>query len=444
MTTEFADAPTDPSIGISPSDPSDFASLAEGPVHEQAIWRMAIDLSAAVTPYEVSAALADSAAAAAGASFSNLALLDAETDNVRVITGSTADPLIVAGWADRWAEFHITEDVPLCDAMRSGSTVLVSSIEELSERYPDLLSATIEASLSATASVPLRTAGGLTLGAIGFGWRHPQEFSTAQVRRLELIAELGAQALSRALFEQDRGRQTAREEAEAHVLQEAFLPSVLPQTPRLEVAATYLPALDAPMGGDWYDAFPVDKGMCLVVGDVGGHGLQSAAVMAQLRNAVRAYANEDPNPETVATRLNRLLCRLEPDETATAIIAVWDEEAGTITRTNAGHPALLRCRAGENAFLFPQFTNVLLGADPNWQYKSEVKVMRPGTTLLFYTDGLVEVRGHSLDDGMDALRTFVESLEDLTPELVCKQILEWRLGVAGREDDICVLAVTVH
>ncbi|HYO00150.1 MAG TPA: GAF domain-containing protein, partial [Actinomycetota bacterium] len=301
MTTEFADAPTDPSIGISPSDPSDFASLAEGPVHEQAIWRMAIDLSAAVTPYEVSAALADSAAAAAGASFSNLALLDAETDNVRVITGSTADPLIVAGWADRWAEFHITEDVPLCDAMRSGSTVLVSSIEELSERYPDLLSATIEASLSATASVPLRTAGGLTLGAIGFGWRHPQEFSTAQVRRLELIAELGAQALSRALFEQDRGRQTAREEAEAHVLQEAFLPSVLPQTPRLEVAATYLPALDAPMGGDWYDAFPVDKGMCLVVGDVGGHGLQSAAVMAQLRNAVRAYANEDPNPETVAT-----------------------------------------------------------------------------------------------------------------------------------------------
>jgi serine phosphatase RsbU (regulator of sigma subunit) len=444
LSTESTDASTDPGIGMSPAHAGDYYPQDEGSVYEQAIWRLAIDLSAAATPYEVSVALADCAGPAAGASFANLALLDNENDNIRVIHGSIVDPAIVAGWADRWLEFHITEDVPLCEAMRTGQIVLLHSTEETAEQYPHMLAEALMASLGATASVPLRTPEGVTLGALGLGWSTAQEFGPTQVRRLELIAELGAQALRRALFERDRGRQSAREAAEANVLQEAFLPAALPQTPRLELAATYLPASDAPMGGDWYDAFPVDNGLFLVVGDVGGHGLQSAAVMAQLRNAVRAFADEDPVPETVTGRLNRMLCRLEPDETATAILAVWDEETGTITRTNAGHPAPLRCRIGETAFLFPQASDVLLGADPGWQYKSEPKFLRPGTTLLLYTDGLVELRGRSLEEGMDALRTFVESLVDLSPEILCKQILDWRLGVAGREDDICVLAVRVH
>lgn len=443
MSTEFADAPTDPKMKLTASDADAYPDI-EGPVNERAIWRTAIALSAAVTPYEVAVALADNAAAAAGASFSNVAVLDSDQDHVRVVSGVSIDPALVARWADRWAEFHITEDVPLCDAMRTGDTVLLHSVEEMAEKYPVMLPEAVAASLSATASVPLVTAEGRTLGCIGFGWKAPQEFRETQVRRLELVAELGAHALNRAIYDQDRGHQTAKEAADAHVLQEAFLPAVLPRSPRLELAATYLPALDAPMGGDWYDAFPVDRGMCLVVGDVGGHGLQSAAVMAQLRNAVRAYADEDPTPETIVTRLNRMLCRLEPDETATCIVAVWDEETGIITRTNAGHPAVLRCRIGETAFLLPDASDVLLGADPTWQYKSEFKLLRTGTTLLLYTDGLVELRGHTLDEGMDALREFVESLDDLSPEPLCSQILDWRLKTASREDDICVLAVRVH
>lgn len=443
MSTEFADAPTDPKMKLTASDSGAYPDV-EGPVNELAIWRTAIALSAAVTPHEVAVALADHAAAAAGASFSNVAVLDADQDSVRVISGVSVDPALVARWADRWAEFHITEEVPLCDAMRTGATVLLHSTEEMAEKYPVMLPEAVAASLSATASVPLVTEEGRTLGCIGFGWKAAQAFRETQVRRLELVSELGAHALNRAIFEQDRGHQTAREAADAHVLQEAFLPAVLPRSARLELAATYLPALDAPMGGDWYDAFPVDRGMCVVVGDVGGHGLQSAAVMAQLRNAVRAYADEDPTPETIVTRLNRMLCRLEPDETATCIVAVWDEETGIITRTNAGHPAVLRCRIGETAFLLPDASDVLLGADPGWQYQSESKLLRTGTTLLLYTDGLVELRGHTLDEGMDALREFVESLDDLSPETLCRQILDWRLKTASREDDICVLAVRVH
>jgi serine phosphatase RsbU (regulator of sigma subunit) len=406
-------------------------------VDEEDIWRLATALSAAVSPEDVAVALAEEGASAAGASFANMAMLEVETNRVRVVHGSVLNPSIAA----RWAEFHVKDPTPLCDAIQSGLPVLLPSIEALGQRYPNLLADTLAASLSATASLPLHTPSGACLGAIGFGWPRPQAFSPTQLRRLDLIAQMAAQALDRAmLYERERGQSSAEERAEAHLLQEAFLPRVLPQTGTLGLAAAYLPAREAAMGGDWYDAFPVEGGLCLVIGDVAGHGLRSAALMAQLRNAVRAFADEDPTPDRVLTRLNRMLCRLEPDETATAIVAVWNAASGTIIRSNAGHPPVLRCRVGETAFLPPPPGRLVLGVDPDWVYPSQVKVLRPGTTLLFYTDGLVETRGRSVDEGMDDLRRFVEGLPDLSPQALCDRVLEWRLGAARREDDMCLLA----
>jgi len=240
--------------------------------------------------------------------------------------------------------------------------------------------------------------------------------------------------------EHNRETERAAERAEAKLLQDALLPRVLPLDKGLELAAAYLPARDAPLGGDWYDAFAVDGGLCLVVGDVAGHGLQAAAVMTELRNAVRAFADEDPAPGRVLTRLNRMLCRLEPGELATAVVAVWDEVAGTIVWSTAGHPPPLRCRAGEFGFLHPDATGVMLGADPDSQYTVASKVLRPGTTLLFYSDGLVETRGRSLQDGMDDLQALVEDLRDLSPQVVCDEVLAWRLEAARQDDDMCLLA----
>ncbi|HWD72201.1 MAG TPA: GAF domain-containing SpoIIE family protein phosphatase [Actinomycetota bacterium] len=406
-------------------------------VDEEDIWRLATALSAAVAPEDVAVALAEEGASAAGASFSNMAMLEAGTNRVRVVHSSVLNRSIAA----RWAEFRVDDQTPLCDAIRSGLPVLLPSIEALGQRYPNLLADTLAASLSATASLPLHTPNGACLGAVGFGWPRPQAFGPTQLRRLDLIAQMAAQALDRAmLYERERGQPSAEERAEAHLLQEAFLPRVLPQTGTLGLAAAYLPAREAAMGGDWYDAFPVEGGLCLVIGDVAGHGLRSAALMAQLRNAVRAFADEDPAPARVLTRLNRMLCRLEPDETATAIVAVWNAASGTIIRSNAGHPPVLRCRVGETAFLPPRAGHLVLGVDPDWAYASEIKVLRPGTTLLFYTDGLVETRGRSVDEGMDDLRRFVESAPDLSPQALCDRVLEWRLGAARREDDMCLLA----
>lgn len=408
------------------------------PVESDNIWRLATALSGAVSADDVATALAAEGAAAAGATFSNMAMYDADTDRVRMVHGPTLSPELAA----RWTEVAADQPTPLNLAIQSASPVLLEDIDAIESRFPDLVEDTVGAGLAATASLPLRAAGGTVVGAIGFGWAHAQRFDSAQRRHLDLIANMVAQSFDRALlYEREREHHAAADRAEARLLQEAFLPARLPRTEHLEVAAAYLPASDAAMGGDWYDAFSVDGGTCFVIGDVAGHGLRSAAVMALVRNAARAYANEDPSPALVLGRLNRMLCRLEPEETVTAIIAVWHPETRTLHRATAGHPPPLRCREGEFGFLVPQDKGVVLGADPGWTFHEEPKVLRPGTTVLFYTDGLIESRDRSLEDGMDDLRAFVEGIGDLAPQAVCDAVLAWRIAAAVREDDVCLLAV---
>jgi serine phosphatase RsbU (regulator of sigma subunit) len=405
---------------------------------DDGVWRLAATLLNAVSPLDVARALAEEGAATAGASFSNMALLDVAAQRVRVVHDTVLDPVLAA----RWSEFDLTEATPLGEAIVTGLPVLFSSIEELTERYPQMVADTLAASLHATASLPLVSSDGVILGAAGFGWAEAQVFDVEQVRRLDLICRLVAQAIERAgSYRREHDETFSHHRVTAQLLQSAFLPRVLPETAALDVAALYLPASNAPMGGDWYDVFPVEGGTCLVIGDVAGHGPEAAALMVVLRNTVRAYAIEDPSPARVLTRLNNMMCRLEPGVFATAIVAVWDQHRGTLLRSNAGHPPVLRCREGEFGYLVPPPGGRLLGATPGWEYHEEIKVLRPGTTLLLYTDGLIERRRQVFDDGMNALLSFVAQLEDLSPQAVCDDVLQWRLRSARLDDDMCLLAV---
>ena len=178
----------------------------------------------------------------------------------------------------------------------------------------------------------------------------------------------------------------------------------------------YLPASDAAMGGDWYDVFPVVGGTCLVIGDVAGHGVQSAAVMGELRNSVRAYAIEDPSPASVLTRLNTMMCQLEPGEYATAIVAVWDEERGTLLRSNAGHPPVLRCRRGEFVFLHA----LHLGGDCSGFRRMGLPGTDKGAAprdhhALLHGRARGEAGERISSHGMDALLEFVEDLAEQSP-----------------------------
>jgi GAF domain-containing protein len=204
---------------------------------DDGVWKLAAALSGAMAPLDVAAALAEEGAAAAAASFSNMALLDNLTSRVRLVH----HPVMHESIAARWSEFELSEPTPLCEAMLTGRPVLLESIEEVSRAFPNMAADTAAADLSATASLPLSSASGVVLGAAGFGWPDTQEFGADQVRRLDLIANLAAQALERALlYEAERAASVRRERADAQLIQDAFLPRAMPANSGLEVAAVYL------------------------------------------------------------------------------------------------------------------------------------------------------------------------------------------------------------
>ena len=239
--------------------------------------------------------------------------------------------------------------------------------------------------------------------------------------------------------QRERDRQWADERAQAVAIQRAFIPDELPEFPGLKVAAAYAPASGAQLGGDWFDCFLVDDSVVMIVGDVAGHGIHSAAVMGELRNAARAYAHEAPVAEQIVSRVNRMLCRLEPNELASMIVAVWDPLTGMLNRCTAGHPTLLRCRKGETDYL-DSSPGVLLGVDATYIYQSTPKLLRSGTTIVFYSDGFIESRSQGLNEGMAALRDKAESMCELDPRTICDALMAWRVADRSLDDDMCILA----
>jgi len=174
-------------------------------VSEDDIWRWLNKVSGAMDPMAVALAVAEVGADAAGASFANLAIVDPQTDWVRIVRGSSSlDPDIAA----RWAEFPLSARTPLGDAIQTGKPVFLGSPEAIGEHYPSVVTDTLSASLAATASLPVRAANGAILGATGFAWSRPQEFDENQVRQLDLVARLAGLALDRALLYEQRSHAT--------------------------------------------------------------------------------------------------------------------------------------------------------------------------------------------------------------------------------------------
>jgi serine phosphatase RsbU (regulator of sigma subunit) len=158
------------------------------------------------------------------------------------------------------------------------------------------------------------------------------------------------------------------------------------------------------VGGDWYDVIEAGDGLALVIGDVQGHGVQSAATMGQLRSAVRAFALGDRPPDEVMSSTNLLLIDLDPGLFASCCYIRLDPATGLARASRAGHPPpLLRYPDGRTHVLnLPG--GVVLGVDPNARYPVAELQMDAGTILALYTDGLVERPGDDIDDGITALR----------------------------------------
>jgi serine phosphatase RsbU (regulator of sigma subunit) len=228
----------------------------------------------------------------------------------------------------------------------------------------------------------------------------------------------------------------------AITLQHALLPPSPPSVPGIQVAWRYLPAEARDIGGDWYDVFNVDNGeVVLVVGDVMGHDLRAAAIMGQLRLALQAYAIDGYSPAEVMDRADRLLQRLDPGRLATLSYAVVDKSRRRLMLSNAGHPAPLLLGPDGSISQMSGGLSVPLGTDdPAARHRQVPYDLRPGTRLLFYTDGLVEDRRRAFDDGLAHL---IQSLRCASgaPEDICERALSVR-GEA-RDDDVCVLCAVI-
>jgi serine phosphatase RsbU (regulator of sigma subunit) len=272
------------------------------------------------------------------------------------------------------------------------------------------------------------------------------------VRVYGITQDITARETSRAKlaeFEQQLREQRetlAAEHRLATQLQQIILP--VPDgpidLPGLRVAVRYLPAEQASrVGGDWYHAAPADDdSLILAIGDVAGHGIHAAATMAQLRHILAALTlTTTSDPAELLAHLNRLLHadRTSFDTaTATAAIARYEPDTGTLRWAQAGHPAPLRTRRGVTTAL-PRPDGPMLGAVRDARYTCAGTTLHPGDLLLLYTDGLIEHRDHTLDEG---LAPIISTLDRVAVGDSCQPLADLlgQLHQANPDDDTCILA----
>ncbi|OLB73504.1 MAG: stage II sporulation protein E [Actinobacteria bacterium 13_2_20CM_2_71_6] len=223
----------------------------------------------------------------------------------------------------------------------------------------------------------------------------------------------------------------------ALTLQRSLLPTHLPTIDGYDVAVRYVPASEqAEIGGDFYELSPLDGTLAVAVGDVAGHSLHAATVMAELRHATRAYLAEGHPPSAVLDRLNQLLVRLIPGEMATLCLLLIDRATGAGLLANAGHPPPLVSVDGKVEFLTER--SALLGLRAERGPDVEMAIPHGGT-LVLYTDGLVERRGEHIDVGISALARAAEHVETDLDEF-CDRLLA-EVGPEHPDDDIAIVAL---
>jgi PAS domain S-box-containing protein len=297
-----------------------------------------------------------------------------------------------------------------------------------------------------TVVFPLR-ARGRTLGALSVYRGHDRApMDAEEVSAAREVADRTALALDNSrLYEQQRRL--------AETLQRSMLTEP-PEPDHAEIVVRYQPAIEAAeVGGDWYDAFLQPGGAAvLVIGDVVGHDTEAAAAMGQLRGLLRGIAYRDGvGPAAVLTELDRAIEGLQMHALATAAIArveqTPEEKAAGVTRlrwSNAGHPPPLLLHAdGRVELLADGRPELMLGVDPAAERTDSVVTVQRGTTVLLYTDGLVEGRDLLLDEGIARLQAAVAELADRPLGELCDRVIE-RLRPDGLQDDVALVAIRLH
>ena len=253
---------------------------------------------------------------------------------------------------------------------------------------------------------------------------------------------LGAEHLAGELEGAVRENQAlyAEQRTIAQTLQQALLPGELPHLAGTETSALYEPGEEGvEIGGDWYDVIPLDDHRLLtVVGDVSGRGLRAATTMASLRYAIHAYAAQSDPPATILTKLSGLLRVTTAGQFATVLCAVLDISTHEVTVVSAGHLPALLLADGHGEYL-ECLVGPPIGVQTGVSYTATTVAVPPAATLLAYTDGLVERRGESIDDGLARLRTAALARDGDLAGLLQRLVNDLRHGYS--DDDTAIVGL---
>lgn len=339
---------------------------------------------------------------------------------------------------------ELRSGTPHMRCLDSGQAVLEADLREAVgwiDQEPEHARRILSRNVHSLISVPL-LARGVLLGIASFyRSQDPAPFG-------EDDSWLARELAARAALCIDNARRYTREHTLALALQESLLPHGIPEQGAVEVAHRYLPA-ESGVGGDWFDVIPLSgTRVALLVGDVVGHGLHAAATMGRLRTAARNFAELELAPDELLTHLDNLLVRLDREEGgdndsgstgivgATCLYAVYDPTSRLCTMARAGHPPPALVHPGGRV-TFPELPAgppLGLGGLP---FETAEIQLPEGSTMVLYTDGLVEDRERDIDVALDQLSGILAQ-PDRSPEDTCQAVID-AMAPEHPADDIALL-----
>jgi serine phosphatase RsbU (regulator of sigma subunit) len=262
-----------------------------------------------------------------------------------------------------------------------------------------------------------------------------RKFTSEDALLVEELVALAALAVDNSALYQRQCR-AARE------LQRGLLPSRLPICPGVRLAARFVPGTrDVEVGGDWYDVIALGDGrLGLVIGDVVGRGIPAARIMGELRSVLRTYALDGCAPAVVADRLNRLAHTFAEHEIATLVYMVFDPHQRTARFVRAGHMPPVVLHGGRHPQVLNEPCSLPLGVLTDTGFVEGAITLEPDSTLLLYTDGLVERRNRGLEQGIALLAEVTAAGPD-DVEGLCDYVLKTMMGPTHGSDDIALLVL---
>jgi serine phosphatase RsbU (regulator of sigma subunit) len=268
------------------------------------------------------------------------------------------------------------------------------------------------------------------VGVLHVGTLEQRGFDADDIHLLRTVADRAALAI-------ENGRLAEQRRAARH-LQRRLLPQALPEIRELDLAARYLPASsEAGVGGDWYDVIALADGRVgLAIGDVVGKGAEAAAYMGELRSALRAYALEGLGPGAALTKLGRFV-DMQRGQLATLVYAIVDPGNSRVRIARAGHPYPLLVHPERGATYLTSAGGSPLGVG-DVHFTEQDSTLEAGSTLLLYTDGLLERRGSRTDPESALAETAHASHRDV--ETLCDNVIRRFVREQPSKDDVALLA----